>query len=209
MEELAQQTKQLENRNHALEDANDFLANQLGQTTQEIEIQRSERDKALEEAEEAKRQMAQYKAKLKELAPAVKDLNAWAQKYTQEPEDVLPKADLLESAASYREKKAKSVVKKMGIVMRSLYAKLKDLTRKYDSLSNMYSRAIYELEDLRDRFRRLWQENDHLRNAERDLHRVRNVLGDKTVDQAISTAETMEQQLNDQRRIHIRNRMSL
>ena len=116
-------------------------------------------------------------AKLKKLAPDVKDLEGWAAKYTQEPEKVLPKADLLESAAAYREKKAKSVVKKMGIVMRSLYAKLKDLTRKYESLSDMYDRAVYELEDLRERFRRLRQENDQLCGAERDLRRVRGILG--------------------------------
>ena len=209
VEELAQQTKQLTDRNHALEDANDFLAHQLGQTTQEVENQQTKRDKALEEAKEAKQQAEQYKAKLKELAPAVKDLDTWAHKYTQEPDRVLPKADLLESAASYREKKAKSVVKKMGIVMRSLYAKLRDLTRKYNSLSSLYDRTIYELDVLRDRFRSLREENDHLRHAERDLYRVRNVLGDKTVDQAISTAETMEQHMSEQRRKQVRNRMSL
>ena len=78
----------------------------------------------------------------------------------------------------------------------------------------MYNRAIYELEDLRDRFRWLRQENDHLRSAERDLRPDRDVLGDKMVDQAILTAETTEQQLAEQqlaeqRRKHIRNRMSL
>ena len=62
---------------------------------------------ALEAAEEAKQQVEQYKAKLKKLAPDVKDLEDWAAKYTQEPEKVLPKADLLETAATYREKKAK------------------------------------------------------------------------------------------------------
>lgn len=109
----------------------------------------------------------------------------------------------MESAAAYREKKAKSVVKKMGIIMRSLYAKLKDLTRKYESLSDMYDRAVYELEDLRNRFRQLRQENDQLRGAERDLRRVRGILGDRTVDQAIASGELQErlviQQKNETR----------
>ena len=209
VEELSQQTKQLEDRNHALEDANDYLATQLSQTSQEVEAQRVERAKALEAAEEAKQQAEQYKAKLKKLAPDVKDLEGWAAKYTQEAEKVLPKADLLESAAAYREKKAKSVVKKMGIVMRSLYAKLKDLTRKYDSLSDMYDRAVYELEDLRDRFRQLRQDNDQLRGAERDLRRVRDVLGDRTVDQAIYTSEIMEQSHREKGRFRVNSQISL
>ena len=169
----------------------------------------SERNKALEAAEEAKQQAEQYKAKMKKLAPDVKDLEGWAAKYTQEPEKVFPKADLLESAVAYREKKAKSVVKKMGIVMRSLYVKLKDLTRKYESLSDMYDRAVYELEDLRDRFRRLRQKNDQLRGAERDLRRVRDVLGDRIVDQAIMSAEIMEQQMVKQHKQPNRNHLSL
>lgn len=199
VEELSQQTKRLENRNHALEGANDFLAHQLVQTNQEVEAQRVERAKALEAAEEAKQQAEQYKAKLKKLASDVKDLEGWAAKYTQEPEKVLPKADLLESAAAYREKKAKSVVKKMGIVMRSLYAKLKDLTRKYESLSDMYDRAVYELEDLRDRFRQLRHENDQFRDAERDLRRVRGILGNKTVDHAIESAQFQERSIAQQK----------
>ena len=200
VEELSQQTKRLEDRNHALEDANDYLAAQLSQTSQEVEAQHAERDKALKAAEEAKQQAEQYKARLKKLAPDVKDLEGWAEKYTQEPEKVLPKADLLESASAYREKKAKSVVKKMGIVMRSLYAKLKDLTRKYECLSDMYDRVVYELEDLRDRFRQLCQENDQLRGAERDLHRVRGVLGNKAVDQAIESAQFQERLVVQQKK---------
>ena len=199
VEELSQQTKQLEDRKQALEDVNDYLATQLSQTSQEVEAQRVERAKALEAAEEAKQQAEQYKAKLKKLAPDVKNLEGWAAKYTQEPEKVLPKADLLESAAAYREKKAKSVVKKMGVVMRSLYAKLKDLTRKYESLSDMYDRAVYELEDLRDRFRRLRQENDQLRGAERDLHRIRYVLGNGYVDRLISSSMQHEKQIDQMR----------
>ena len=205
VEELSQQTKQLEDRNHALEDANDFLVSKLSQTSQEVEAQRVERAKALEAAEEAKQQVEQYKAKLKKLAPDVKDLEDWAEKYTQEPEKVLPKADLLESAASYREKKAKSVVKKMGIVMRSLYAKLKDLTKKYEGLSDMYDRTVYELEDLRDRFRRLRQENEQLHGAERDLRRVRGIIGDRVVDQAIASAEYQERLIVQQKK-QTRNR---
>ena len=209
VEELSQQTKQLEDRNHALEDANDYLANQLSQTSQEVEAQRAERAKALEAAEEAKQQVEQYKARLKKLAPDVKDLEDWAEKYTQEPEKVLPKADLLESAAAYREKKAKSVVKKMGIVMRSMYAKLRDLTRKYESLSDIYDRVVDELENLRDRFQRLRQENDHLRGAERDLRRVRDTFGDITVDKAIIAAVEKEKALSRPKKTVYRTRQSL
>lgn len=134
----------------------------------------------------------------------MKDLEGWAVKYTQEPEKVLPKADLLESAAAYREKKAKSVVKKMGIVMRSLYVKLKDLTRKYESISDMYDRAVNELEDMRDRFRRLRQDNDRLRGTERNLECVREILGEKAVEQAIHEAEQRNRRFfnNKQNRSH-------
>ena len=73
----------------------------------------------------------------------------------------------------------------------------------------MYDRAVYELEDLRDRFRRLRQENDHLRGAENDLRRIQAVLGDNMVDQAISSAKDREHLVIEQSRKRTQNHISL
>ncbi len=71
-------------------------------------------------------------------------------------------------------------------------AKLKDLTRKYDCLSDMYDRAVNELEDLRDRFRGLRQENDQLRSAENDLRRTRNAMGEDAVEGLLIRSKQLE-----------------
>ncbi len=115
----------------------------------------------------------------------VKDLQKWADKYTQEPKKVLPKADLLEMAGSYREKKAKPLVDRMIHVLRSVYRSFLELMRDHEKLQRMYDRVVEEVRTLKQEIAHLSRENDRLEGVERDYERVREVMGDEVINGAI------------------------
>lgn len=198
VEDLSQQTKQLEDRKHALEDANDYLATQLSRTSQEVKARRAERDKAIEEAEDAKQQEQQMKERMKELAPSIKDLEHFADRYSKNAEKVLPEAGALESAKVYREKRAKPLYERIITVLRDLYKQFKDLIKKYNRLVTAYNDKCSDYEQLEGHCQWLEDENSqlsgNLRIVQRDFSRVRRVLGDVTIDNALFAAELLERE---------------
>ena len=72
--------------------------------------------------------------KLTEIAPMVKEMERFAEKYSADPEEVLPEAGTLETGKSYREKKAKPLIKKIVPVMRSVYRAYPDLSIKLSDM---------------------------------------------------------------------------
>ena len=210
VEELFQQTKQLEDRNHALEDANDYLATQLSRTSREVEAQRAERDKAIEEAEAARQQEQQMKERMKELAPSIKDLEHFADKYSKNAEKVLPEAGTLESAKAYREKRAKPLYEKIITVLRDLYKQFKDLVKKYNRLVTAYNNKCSDYEQLEGHCQWLEGENSQLsgrlHTVQSDFSRVRRVLGDATVDEALLSAKQLEQETEQREMIQVQQR---
>ncbi|MBE5775367.1 MAG: recombinase [Clostridiales bacterium] len=196
--ELTEQKELLEERNESLQNANLVLQEQMEKVSHVIDTQLAERDKALEEAEAARQQEEQMKQRVKELAPSIKDLEHFAYKYSKDAEKVLPEAGSLESAKAYREKKAKPIYEKIITVLRDLYKQFKDLVRKYNRLVTLYNSKTEDYDLLEGRCRWLEEENEQTRGklkiAERDLTRVRRVLGNSTVDEALFTAERLERE---------------
>ena len=196
--ELTEQKELLEEQNESLQNANLVLQEQMEKVSQVIDTQLAERDKALEEAEAARQQEEQMKQRVKELAPSIKDLEHFADKYSKDAEKVLPEAGSLESAKAYREKKAKPIYEKIITVLRDLYKQFKDLVRKYNRLVTLYNSKSEDYDLLEGRCRWLEEENEQTRGklkiAERDLTRVRHVLGNSAVDEALFTAERLERE---------------
>ena len=84
--------------------------------------QRTKEIAALETVKaEKESQVERQERRLKELAPAVKNMERLAADFSADPEEILPEAGTLESAKSYREKKAKPLLAKIVKVLRSLY----------------------------------------------------------------------------------------
>ena len=79
--------------------------------------------------------------RLKELAPAVKNMERLAADFSTDPEEILPEAGTLESGKSYREKKAKPLLAKIVQVLRSLYRAYIELKGKFDRLQGDYDRV--------------------------------------------------------------------
>ena len=203
--ELTERKALLEERNDSLQDANGILQEQLEKVSQVIDTQLAERDKAIEEAKAAKKQEAEMKRRVNELAPSIKDLERFADKYSKDAEAVLPEAGALESAKTYREKKAKPVYEKVITVLRDIYKQFKDLIRKYNQLVTLYKSKSEDYDRLAGKCRWLEDENEQamgrMRTAERDLSRIRRVLGNPTVDDALAAAEQMEREADYRERL--------
>lgn len=60
--------------------------------------------------------------------------------FSADPEQTLPEEAVVESAKSYREKKAKPLVMKMVQVMRSIYSAYLDISNKFTKLQAAYNR---------------------------------------------------------------------
>ena len=200
--DLTEQAEQLEIQNSTLQSIQQAVTQQLIQGHQEMLDQQKERDKALEEAEAARKQEEEYKDRIKALTPQVNDLESWAEKYSSDPEKILPKAGFFESATTYRER-IKGIIRKMGKTLRSLYAKFKELTKKYEDLERKHSQTEAQLSNLNNRFHLLREENDHLWATAQNLTRVRNILGDETVSKAIDQSLMQEEQERQQKRKRI------
>jgi hypothetical protein len=81
-------------------------------------------------------------ARVDQLVPKMKALEAQARKHAGDAEDILPQPDLLESAKAFREHKAKPVMRRFQKVYLAVYDAFLDLKRAYDSLKKELERAL-------------------------------------------------------------------
>ena len=120
-----------------------------------LDFKKEQRAKEIAELEAVKAkkqgQVEQQEQRLKELAPAVRNMEQLAAQFSDDTERILPEPGPLESAKSYREKKAKPLLAKIVKVLRSLYRAYVELKRKYERLQGDYGRAREGNERLSDR----------------------------------------------------------
>ena len=139
------------------------------------------------------KEVAGQEQRLKELAPAVKNMERLAAEFSADPEEVLPEPGPLESAKSYREKKAKPLWAKIVKVLRSLFRKYIDLKGKFDRLQGDYDRVREGNAHLSDRLMEVKIENKKLRQISADYTRVKRVFGPEQVAAAVEADKQREQ----------------
>ena len=137
-------------------------------------------------------QVESQERRLKELAPAVKNMEQLAAEYSANPEEILPEAGTLESGKSYREKKAKPLLAKIVKVLRSLYRAYIELSGRLEEVCGKYNRVCGENSRLNDRMTELWLENKKLRQISADYTRVKRVFGPEQVAAAIEADKQRE-----------------
>ena len=142
---------------------------------------------------EKESQVESQERRLKELAPAVKNMERLAADFSADPEEILPEAGTLESAKSYREKKAKPLLAKIVKVLRSLYRAYIDLKGKFDRLQGDYDRVREGNARLSDRLMEVKMENKKLRQISADYTRVKRVFGPEQVQAAVEADKQREQ----------------
>ena len=156
--------------------------------------QRAKEIAALETVKaEKEEQVESQERRLKELAPAVKNMERLAADFSADPEEILPEAGTLESAKSYREKKAKPLLAKIVQVLRSLYRAYIELKGKFDRLQGAYDRVREGNAHLSDRLIEMKIENKKLRQISADYTRVKRVFGPEQVAAAVEADKQREQ----------------
>ena len=183
----------LQEENAAFEEINENLHEQLQQIDDEIHSLQDDLKQSQQEADKAKKQADKYQKRMNELAPMVNNMERLAAEFSANPEETLPEVAVMESAKSYREKKAKPLVEKMVKVLRSVYSAFLDISRKYERLEEAYDREKAGKKRLNDRLQELLDENRELREITTDMERVKAAFGSRQVETAISRVRQQEQ----------------
>ena len=183
----------LQEENAAFEEINENLHEQLQQIDDEIHSLKDDLKQSQQEAEKAKKQADKYQKRMNELAPMVKNMERLASEFSANPEESLPEAAMMETAKSYREKKAKPLVEKMVKVLRSVYSAFLEISRKYERLEEAYDREKSGKERLNERLQEVLDENRELKEITGDMERVKAAFGSHQVETAISRIRQQEQ----------------
>ena len=201
---LEAQKAELEEHNATMQEVNEKWLDQLENIEKEIFSAQENRKEADKQAEQAKKKASQYEKKLTEIAPMVKDMERFAEKYSADPEEVLPEAGTLETGKSYREKKAKPLIKKIVAVLRSVYRAYLDLSRRFSDMQKSYEKAWSKVNSLTARVEELWNENRDLRERLGDFGRVERALGRDTVETIVQKEKRLEEVQRMQKQRHKR-----
>ena len=201
---LEAQKAELEEHNVTMQEVNEKWLDQLESIEREISSAYENREEADKQADQAKKKAAQYEKKLTEIAPMVKDMERFAEKYSADPDEVLPEEGMLETGKSYREKKAKPLIKKIVTVLRSVYRAYLDLSRRFSDMQRSYERAWNKVNSLTARVEELWNENRMLRENLGDFERVKGVLGRDTIETMVQAERLREQEIKEQKRVQRR-----
>ena len=128
------------------------------------EIAQLDADKA-----QAEKDIRKAEAKLEHLAPQVEKLEELVRRYPDDPDKVLPEAGALESARSYREKKAMPLVKKLLKWVHSLFRKNLELTNRCEMLErskehdiSIWKRRFERAEEILQQLRPKAEQYDHI-----------------------------------------------
>ncbi len=197
---LEKQKTELEEHNATMQEVNEKYLDQLENVEKDIFSAQESREEAEMQAEQAKKKMAQYEKKLTEIAPMVKDMERFVEKYSADPEEILPEAGTLETGKAYREKKTKPLIKKIVTVRRSVYRAYLDLSRRFSDTQRSYERAWNKVNSLTARVEELWNENRVLKERLRDFNRVERALGRDTVEIIVQKEKMIEQVEKEQKR---------
>ena len=188
-----EQKADLEEHNATMQEVNEKWLDYLKSIEQDISSARESWKEADKKAEQAKKNVAQYEKKLTEIAPMIKEMERFAEKYSADPEEVLPEAGALETGKSYREKKAKPLFKKIVTVLRSVYRAYIDLSRRFNDIQKSYDRAWSKVNSLTARVEELWNENRALKDRIGDFKRVERALGSDVVETIVQREKSLEE----------------
>ncbi len=117
-------------------------------------------DLLTEQTEEAQKEADKAQKRVDHLVPKMEKIEDLARKYTNDADEVLPQPEVLESAKSYREKKAMPLYRKIIGVLRNLFNKYLDLKRDYEALQLKYDKAVDSANQMKKTIQRLTEEKD-------------------------------------------------
>ena len=169
-----------------------------------LDFKKEQRAKEIAELEAVKAkkqgQVEQQEQRLKELAPAVRNMEQLAAQFSDDTERILPEPGPLESAKSYREKKAKPLLAQIVKVLRSVYRAYFDLKSKFERLQSTYDREVSKNSSLSARIYEVCAERDSLKGQVKDYERVKRAFGPEEVERVVEDAKRREAQEREQKK---------
>lgn len=178
----------------------------LQSTAQVVEAkleQLSEQEEAATEKADAAQERVDH------LIPKMQKVEELARAFTNDAAQVLPPPDKLESAKSYREKKAMPIFHKIIGVLRNVFSRYLDLKYEYERLQERYRMAVESVNQLKETIKQLHEEKSGLSAVAGKYHALCRGFGKETVEarvQEVLEREAMEKQQKKQaRRRHDRD----
>ena len=175
----------------------------LQSTAQVVEAkleQLSEQEEAATEKADAAQERVDH------LIPKMQKVEELARAFTNDAAQVLPPPDKLESAKSYREKKAMPIFHKIIGVLRNVFSRYLDLKYEYERLQERYRMAVESVNQLKETIKQLHEEKSGLSAVAGKYHALCRGFGKETVEarvQEVLEREAMEKQQKKQaRRCH-------
>lgn len=195
---LEEQRSSLEQENAAFVEMNETLHEQLCDADDELRAVLEQRDLAVQEAASAEKKAETVKKDLSALTSNMKQVEQYAAKYTHSPDEWLPAPTTMESAKSYR-KRILPLIMNVVKIIQPLYAEYLKLKDKCNRLIKWNADLEGRVERLHNMLSRSESENEMLRGRLIDFERVRSVLGEQVVDDAIQTVKQYEWTLAQQK----------
>lgn len=134
------------------------------------------------QAEKELTQMVSNRAKVEKNIQIIQNDKEWQ----------LPEPTTLMSTKAYKEKKAEPLVARLKEVLQTVMINNLDLNRKLESTGKRLEQIRKQLKRLENRLESVEQENDVLRVQNRDLKRLKMVLGEEKVISIIEHQKTAE-----------------
>lgn len=182
-----------------------FKAEQEQHRLKELDMAKTEAQAEIvhlqEEKADAQNETNEAKARLEDLAPKLKNMEKLAALFSDDPEKLLPDAGALESARTYREKKAKPLLAKIVKVLRSVYNAYLDLASKFERLQSSYNREVNKNNTLFNRLEGVLSENKVLRNVAENYERVSRAYGPEQVASTVEAVKRQEQAERERKRV--------
>ena len=142
------------------------------------------------EIESVKKDLRTVERQLNQTVPKLKSAEKLAQDFPDDVDKILPEAGALESAKTYREKKAKPLLDKAVRLIKSLYhsmldlqAENRDLKVKYDRKENSYVRVS-------EHNKKLLKENVELREDSRKYQKICRAIGEDRASEILLAGKT-------------------
>ena len=147
------------------------------------------------EIESAKTDLKAVERQLNQTVPKLKKAEKLAADFPEDVDKLLPEAGALESAKTYREKKAKPVLEKAVRLIKSLYhsvldlqAENRELRAKFDRKENSYVRVA-------EHNKKLLKENVELRQSAKEYEKIKGILGKEKTEEILCQKKKVQKSL--------------
>ena len=168
------------------------LHEELKQTGDELQKKKVERAQVEKAAEQAKATADKYEKSLKKVKTIAKDIQKYAGEFSKPVDEVLPEAGMLESAKSYRDKKAFPIISELKELLYGLYLKYIQVKEQLDQVVYKYDRLKNSNHILAEQKQELLNENSVLWEENKDYRRLKRAVGEERSEYLILNEKSRE-----------------